>query len=149
MNNAIKLFRNAYINNKTYTMNHKPERKYFVLRHKNSGAYLLVNYNNKGLKIVEGETPSTHTGRGIGTRLRALITILSTMSGVPVKQFGEWFVARRPGNTNNRPPTTRILRNKLGWKPLLRNNGTNTYRSIFDPKRNNVSLALVVVNKQP
>jgi len=107
-----------------------------------------VNYNNKGLKIVEGETPSTHTGRGIGTRLRALITILSTMSGVPVKQFGEWFVARRPGNTNNRPPTTRILRNKLGWKPLLRNNGTNTYRSIFDPKRNNVSLARVVVKKQ-
>ena len=126
-------------------MNHKPDHKYFVLRHKNSGAHLLVSYNNKGLKILEGETPSTHTGQGIGTRLRALITILSTMSGVPVTQLGVWYVERRPGNTNNRPPTTRILRNKLGWRPLLRNNGTNMYRSIFDPKKNKAHLARVVV----
>jgi hypothetical protein len=99
------------------------------------------------MKIVEGETPMSNSGKGIGTKLRALVTVLSNMTGLPTTQIGMWFVSKRPNNKNNRPPTTRILRNKLGWRPLLQKNGTNMYRSIFDPKKNNTSLARAAVNK--
>jgi hypothetical protein len=147
MDNSLKLFRTAYINNKGYRLNHTKNKRYFVLRHINSGAYLLVNYNNHRMKIVEGETPLSNSGKGIGTKLRALVTVLSNMTGLPTTQIGMWFVSKRPNNKNNRPPTTRILRNKLGWRPLLQKNGTNMYRSIFDPKKNNTSLARAAVNK--
>jgi hypothetical protein len=147
MDNALKLFRGAYLNNKGYKLNHSKNKKYFVLRHANSGAYLLVNYNNHRMKIVEGETPIGNSGKGIGTKLRALVTVLSNMTGLPTTQIGMWFVSKRPNNKNNRPPTTRILRNKLEWRPLLQSNGTNMYRSIFDPKKNNASLARTVLSK--
>jgi len=145
MDNTMNLFRAMYVNDKGYKLNHSKNKKYFVLTHTNSGAFLLVKYTNNRMKIVEGETPFSYRGKGIGTRLRALVTVLSNMRGVPITQMGEWFVSKRPHDTNNRPPTTRILRNKLGWKPLLQNNGTNKYRSIFDPKTNNIRIARALI----
>jgi hypothetical protein len=136
-NSAISLLRRTYGNG--YNLRNSNKGKYFVIRHANSGAYVLIDYKNPHrIKLLEGETPNGRRGKGIGTKLRALVTLFSNLVQIPITQYGEWFMNKRPGNTNNRPPTTRILRNRLGWKPR---NNVGKYHSIFDPSRNNISFA--------
>jgi hypothetical protein len=145
LNASLGTLKALYLNGKGYTLNNNPNHKSFRIKHINSGAFVLVSYKHRNrLVILEGFTPKNQRGQGVGTKLRALATIFSVFAGVPITQVGMWFIPRRPNNTNNRPPTTRILRNKLGWVPELIKN-ENVYKSVFNPRIHSVTRAKSVL----
>ena len=132
------MFKTAWLKNTGYNFTTNKNSDMYVISHKNSGAYVLLNHRNpKKISLAMGETPNAHRGKGIATKLRALATIFAAMSRTPITHQGVWRVAKRANNKNNRPPTTRIVRNKLGWNAV----GNSKNKSIYKPKnRNNNSL---------
>jgi hypothetical protein len=109
------------------------------ITHKPTNAYVAVTNNGNHIRILEGKTPNSARGRGIGTNLRALATLYAIFSNKPISQTGENMEDRskirraKNPNAKNIPTSTFILRERLGWKKL----GNNNRNSNFSPKRNN------------
>jgi hypothetical protein len=127
---AINLFRLAWFpKNGKYELNNQKNAKKLVIWHKNSkpDTYVVIDYKlypTRGLLILSnGQTRPNLRGQKIGTELRALASIFVKMLQARMIQQGVWKEPgqKRPGNSNNRAPSTRILRNRLGWRQLVPN----------------------------
>jgi hypothetical protein len=91
------------------------------------------------LVIIIGYTIPGHRRQRIGTKLRALATLYAFLNGKRITQNGS-----KNSNYEGLPYSTRILRNKLGWKPFTRIGGK--YPPEFVPARNNINKALKEIN---
>lgn len=126
------------VKNTNYSITHYPSGLTFII-HNPTQSHVVFTNNGKHIRIIEGETPNSARGRGIGTNLRALATLYAIFSNKPITQTGKDMEnrsktrkAKKP-NAKNIPTSTFILRERLGWKQL----GNNNRNSNFSPKRNN------------
>ena len=134
MNNAVANFKRRWINGTNFNIKPpepKKGKRYYLLVHKPSGANVAFQWYPKYIYISYGETPNTQRGRGIGTKLRALVTMLGIETGKKVYQTGVLMGKNMP---NGRPISTYIVRNKLGYS---RNVKGNNYNSVFKVGNNN------------
>jgi hypothetical protein len=142
LNASIGVLKTFYLNGKGYTLNKNAKHNSFTITHNNSNSFVRISYKHRGkLVLLEGYTHRDYRNRGIGTKLRAFATIFSKFMGVPIKHTGFWFIPKRPNNKNNRPPTTRIVRNKLGWASSIGN------KSVFNPMYQSINKAKNVLAK--
>jgi len=101
-----------------------------------------VSFANLGnhYYISIGYTNPFYRQQRIGTKLRALATLYAFLNGKRITQNGS-----KNSNYEGLPYSTRILRNKLGWKPFARTGGK--YPSEFVPGRNNINNALKEIER--
>ena len=109
----------------------------FSIMHRPTNSFVTLVNSSNYVRIVEGETPNSARGKGIGTNLRALATLYAilankriTQTGVNSENRSKVRKAKNP-NAKNIPTSTFILRERLGWKNI---NGVN---SGFNPAKNN------------
>ena len=110
----------------------------FAIVHRPTNSFVTLVNSQNYTRIVEGETPNSTRGKGIGTNLRALATLYAIFSNKRITQTGvnsegrsKVRKAKNP-NAKNIPTSTFILRERLGWKQNA--NGVN---SVFNPAKNN------------
>jgi hypothetical protein len=123
MNNFNKL-----LNGLNYKIKRNSNGRHVDITHKPTGSYVTLYNRSKYVEILNGKTPNTARGKGVGTNLRALATMYAIMKNKPIIQFGvnieKRSVARRKNNpsASNLPTSTYILRHVLGWKPRGKTN---------------------------
>lgn len=140
MNNAVANFKRRWINGSNFNLqapDPKKGKRYYNLIHKPSGANVAFQLHPKYVYISWGETPNTQRGKGIGTKLRALVTILGIEIGKPVYQTGVFMSSKN--RVNGLPISTYILRKKLGWSK-----NKNNFNSVFRPGNNNTKVQAVL-----
>jgi hypothetical protein len=147
-NNKVANFRRNWINGTNYSLVKKSGGNWrtpslYRLTHKPSKAYVEFNVDET-VYISYGETPKNARGRGIGTKLRALVTLFGIEFKKPVFQYGTFINVPKVGL----PPSTRILQ-RLGYS---HNKITNSQiNSLFKvgSNRSKVNAALANYRKSP
>jgi hypothetical protein len=139
MDNKVSNFRRNWINGTNYSL--ISSANFYQLKHRPSSAYVSFNVNPKLVYISYGETPKNARGRGIGTKLRALVTLLGIELNKPVYQEGVWMTKNRVGL----PPSTRILQ-KLGWTVLPNKYATGAIESRFKRGNNRSKVNAALAN---
>lgn len=79
----------------------------------NNKAYLLLNFNGNTINYAFGRTKENARRRGYGTMLRAIPILAAKNTGFKYITHTGVFVNQ---NANGPPPSTRIVRGKLGFK---------------------------------
>ena len=128
-------FRRRWIQGTNFRINKHP--KYYEIVHTPSGSSVAFQIEPKSIYVSYGNTPKGWTGKGIGTTLRALVTMVGIESGKPVYQTG----VRVGKLIHGLPISTSILRTRLGW---VRNNKGNNWNSVFKPGSNNTKVRRVL-----
>ena len=106
-----------------------------------SGAFVSFQWTPAHIYISYGETPRSHTGKGIGKTLRALATMLAIQARKPIYQTG----VGKGRKSNGMPISTIILREKLGWSK--NNSSRQEWNSVFKVGNNNTKVRNVLKNK--
>jgi hypothetical protein len=128
-------FRRRWTNGTNFRINKHP--KYYEIVHTPSGASVAFQIEPKYVYISYGNTPKGWTGKGLGTILRAIATMVGIESGKPVYQTG----VRVGKLVNGLPISTSILRSRLGW---VRKNKGNEWNSVFRKGNNNTKVRQVL-----
>ena len=136
-NSGVNSFRQRWTNGTNFRINKR--EKYYEIVHTPSGASVAFQIEPKYVYISYGNTPKGWTGKGLGTTLRALATMVGIESGKPVYQTG----VRVGKLINGLPISTSILRTRLGW---VRNNRGNKFNSVFRKGNNNTKVRNALVN---
>ena len=131
VNVNMNSFRRRWTNGTNFRINKRPD--YYLIEHTPSGASIAFQIEPKYVYISYGNTPNGWTGKGIGTTLRALATMVGIESGKPVYQTG----VRVGKLINGLPISTSILRTRLGW---VRNNKGFKFNSVFRKGNNNTKV---------
>ena len=118
-----------------------PVPRTFAILHRPTNSFVTLVNGENYTRIIEGETPKSARGKGIGTNLRALATLYAIFANKRITQTGvnseSLSKIRKAKNANakNTPTSTFILRERLGWKQNA--NGVN---SVFNPANNRKKL---------
>lgn len=132
-------FKRRWTNGTNFRINKRD--KYYEIVHVPSSASVAFQLNPKYVYISHGNTPKGWTGKGIGTTLRALATMIGIESGKPVYQTG----VRVGKLINGLPVSTSILRTRLGW---VKNKKGNKWNSVFRPGNNNTKVRNVLARRK-
>lgn len=133
----INNFRRRWTNGTNFRIN--KHDKFYTIVHTPSGASVAFQLHPKYVYISYGNTPKGWTGKGLGTTLRALVTMIGIESGKPVYHTG----VKIGKLINGLPISTSIVRTRLGW---VRNNKGNDWNSVFRPMNNNTKVRKALVN---
>jgi len=135
----VNNFKRKWTNGTNFHIN--KHDKFYTITHGPSGASVAFQLEPKYVYISYGNTPKGWTGKGIGTTLRALVTMIGIESGKPVYQTG----VRVGKLINGLPISTSILRTRLGWS---RNKKGNKWNSVFRPGNNNTKVRNVLTQRR-
>lgn len=113
----VKKFKNKLKNFKNVVKvknDYKKCKRLRISTHNNK-AFLLLNFNGNTINYAFGRTNVNARRKGYGTMLRAIPILAAKNSGFRYITHTGVFV--NENNTRGTPPSTRIVRGKLGFKP--------------------------------
>jgi hypothetical protein len=133
------------LKNSNYVITHKPSKAYVEFGNRPNHV-VIISGNTPGLPLIRKgpNQPIKWRGRGIGSNLRALVTLYAVLLKKGISQRGynaeslskNRKLANTSGTATNDPTSTWILRQRLGWRA----NNVNARKSHFNVGANTTKL---------